>query len=167
MATPGALCLERRAQGLGLFEKVRQRTYRLTPAGLSAASQIAGADSSAKGKAERALADAVAHVLSHPVFRVWIKNPSMPKHFRDAGHFWGVAAGTPPRVIRARIGEIDRTLETARSLLDEKGVDDIAAQHGRVLFDRSDVLRATEFQNMLKARFAKELTTLSVDLSQN
>lgn len=153
--------------GLGLFEKVRQRTYRLTPVGLSAASQIAGADSSAKGKAERALADAVAHVLSHPVFRAWIKDPSMPKHFRDAGHFWGVAAGTPPRVIRARIGEIDGTLETARSLLDEKGVDDIAAQHGRVLFDRSDVLRATEFQNMLKARFAKELTTLSVDLSQS
>jgi len=39
--------------GLGLFEKVRQRTYHLTPAGLAAASQIEGADSSAKGKAEQ------------------------------------------------------------------------------------------------------------------
>lgn len=150
--------------GLGLFEKVRQRTYRLTPAGLNAASQIEGADSGAKGKAERGLADAVARVLSHPVFRDWVKNPAMPKHFRDAGHFWGVAPGTPPSVIRARIGEIDGTLNAASSLLDSKQVDGIAAQHGRTLFDRTDVLRATEFQRMLKTRFAKDLATLSVEL---
>lgn len=152
--------------GLGLFEKVRQRTYRLTPAGLTAASQIAGADSSAKGKAERALADAVTRVLSHPVFHEWLKDPSMPRHFRDAGHFWGVAAGTPPSVIRMRIGEIDRTLETARSLLESKGTDGIAAQHGRILFERNDLARASEFQETLKTRFAKELATLGVELFQ-
>lgn len=153
--------------GLGLFEKVRQRTYRLTPAGLTAASQIAGADSSAKGKAERALADAVARVLSHPVFREWIKDPLMPKYFRDAGHFWGVAPGTPPSVIRTRIGAVDKTLETARSLLESKGVDGIAAQHGRALFDRNDIIRAYEFQKMLKTRFAKDLATLSVELAED
>lgn len=150
--------------GLGLFEKVRQRTYRLTPAGLNAASQIAGADSGAKGKAERALADAVTRVLSHQVFCEWIKNPSMPKHFRDAGHFWGIAPGTPPSVIRARIREIDRTLDAARSLLEAKHVDGIAAQHGRTLFDRTDVLRATEFHKMLKTRFSKDLATLGAEL---
>lgn len=152
--------------GLGLFEKVRQRTYRLTPAGLTAASQIAGANSSTKGKAERALADAVGRMLSHPVFRQWIKDPSTPKHFRDAGHFWGVAPGTPRGVIRTRIGAIDRTLETARSLLEAKGVQAIAAQHGRALFDRSDISRAAEFQKMLKTRFAKDLATLSVTLDE-
>lgn len=152
--------------GLGLFEKVRQRTYRLTPGGLAAASQIAGADPSAKGKAERALADAVGRVLSHPVFLEWIKDPSTPKHFRDAGHFWGVAPGTPPSVIRTRIGEVDRTLRAAHSLLESKGVEVIAAQHGRALFDRSDVYRATEFQKMLKTRFAKDLATLSVELRE-
>jgi hypothetical protein len=153
--------------GLGLFEKVRQRTYRLTPAGLAAASQIAGAHPSAKGKAVRALADAVARVLEHPVFREWIKDPSTPKHFRDAGHFWGVAPGTPPSVIRARIAEVDRTLETARSLLESKGVEGIAAQHGRALFDRHDIVRANEFQKMLKTRFAKDLATLSVELPKD
>jgi hypothetical protein len=153
--------------GLGLFEKVRQRTYRLTLAGLDAASQIEGADSTAKAKAERALADGVARVLSHPVFRDWVKNPSMPKHFRDAGHFWGVAPGTPPSVIRSRIREVDQTLHAARSLLDSKGTDGIAAQHGRTLFDRTDVLRAEEFQKVLSTRFAKDLATLTVELAKD
>ncbi len=150
--------------GLGLFEKVRQRTYRLTPAGLAAASEVAGADPAARGKAERALADAVATILSHPVFREWMKDPAMPKHFRDAGHFWGIAPGTPPSVIRARIGEVDKTLEKARSLLEAKSVEEIAARHGKALFDRTDIDRAMEFQATLKRRFAKDLSTLQVDM---
>jgi hypothetical protein len=148
--------------GLGLFEKVRQRTYRLTPSGLAAASEVAGADPSARGKADRALADAVAAILSHPVFQEWMKDSAMPKHFRDAGHFWGVAPGTPPSVIRARIGEVDKTLEVARSLLDAKGVDEVVARHGKALFDRIDIGRAEEFQATLKQRFAKDLSTLQV-----
>lgn len=148
--------------GLGLFEKVQQRTYRLTPAGLAAASEVAGAEPSFRGKAERALADAVSAILSHPVFREWIKDPAMPKHFRDAGHFWGIAPGTPPSVIRARISGVDNTLATARSLLDEKGAEEIAARHGKALFDRTDIERAMEFQATLKRRFAKELSTLQV-----
>ena len=150
--------------GLGIFEKVRQRTYRLTVVGLAAASEVAGADPSARGKAERALADAVAVILSHPVFGEWMKDPTTPKHFRDAGHFWGVAPGTPPSVIRARIGEVDRTLEKARSLLDTKRVEEIAARHGKALFDRVDIDRAMEFQATLKRRFAKDLSTLQVDI---
>lgn len=123
--------------GLGLFEKVRQRTYRLTPAGFSAASEVGGADPSLRGKAERALADAVATILSHPVFCDWIRNPAMPKYFRDAGHFWGIAPGTPVSVIRTRIREVDYTLEKARSLLEGKVVEEIAARHGKALFDRT------------------------------
>jgi hypothetical protein len=146
--------------GLGLFEKVQQRTYRLTPAGLAAASEVAGADPSFRGKAERALADAVSTILSHPVFREWMKEPSLPKHFRDAGHFWGIAPGTPPSVIRARIGYVDKTLEKANSLLDERGIEEIAARHGKALFDRPDIERAMEFQATLKQRFAKDLATL-------
>lgn len=150
--------------GLGLFQKVRQRTYRLTPAGLAAASEVAGADPSARGKAERVLADALATVLSHPVFRAWIKDPAMPKHFRDAGHFWGIAPGTPPSVIRARIREVDDNLTKARSLLDAQRVDEIAARHGKALFDRSDIDRAEEFHAALKRRFARELSTLQVEI---
>jgi hypothetical protein len=44
--------------GLGLLEKVHRRTYRLTPAGLAAASEVVGAAPSMRGKAERILADA-------------------------------------------------------------------------------------------------------------
>ena len=146
--------------GIGLLEKIRQRTYRLTPAGLAEASTVAGADPSIQGKAERALADGIGRLLSHSVFREWLKDPALPKYFRDAGHFWEIAPGTPPSVIKTRIAGIDNTLRTARSLLDEKGVEGIAARHGKALFERADIDRVSEFQGTLKLRFAKELATL-------
>jgi hypothetical protein len=146
--------------GLGLLEKVHRRTYRLTPAGLAAASEIIGAAPSMRAKAERTLADAIGNILSHPVFKEWTKDPMLPKYFRDAGHFWGVAPGTPPSVIRRRIAEIDHTLESARATLDQNGRDEIASRHGHILFSRIDLQRVAEFQAMLKSRFAKELATL-------
>jgi hypothetical protein len=151
--------------GLGLLEKVHRRTYRLTATGLAAASEVVGATPSMRGKAERSLADAIENILSHPVFREWTKDPSLPKYFRDAGHFWGIAAGTPPSVIRRRIAEIDHTLERAQATLDQNGRDEVAVRHGSMLFSRADLQRAAEFQATLKARFAKELATLQAAVS--
>jgi hypothetical protein len=149
---------------LGLLEKVRQRTYRLTPAGIAEASEVASVEPSVRGKADRAFADAVSAVLSHPVFREWILDQGLPKHFRDAGHFWGIAPGTPPSVIKSRIVEIDNTLNKARSILDSRGADDVTVRHGHTLFDRTDIDRAWMFQTTLKRRFAGELATLNVVL---
>jgi hypothetical protein len=146
--------------GLGLLEKVRQRTYTLTPAGFAEASSITGVDRATQGKAERGLANEIERIVSHPVFRLWLTEPMLPKYFRDAGHFWGIAPGTPPSVIRARVARIDNTLGKARSLLSQKGVEGINARHGKALFDRIDIDRAFEFQETLKQRFAKDLVTL-------
>jgi hypothetical protein len=121
---------------------------------------VEGADPSIQGKAQRALADEIGRIVSHQVFREWLKDPTLPKHFRDAGHFWEIAPGTPPSVIRTRIARVDNTLRMARSLLEEKGVEGIAARHGKALFDRADIDRVSEFQEALKHRFAKELATL-------
>jgi len=148
----------------GLILRVRERIYRLTPAGLAAAAEVIGAEPDTRGRAERVLADAVDAILSHSVFRGWLKDPSSPRVFRDAGHFWSIAPGTPARVIRARILDIDKTLEKAMGLLDAGGVDEIAARHGKALFDRGDIERAKSFNAMLKERFAKDLTTLQVKL---
>lgn len=148
----------------GLLSRVRERIYRLTPAGLVAAAEVEGAEPDARGKAERVLADSVGTILSHSVFLMWLKDPNSPKHFRDAGHFWGVAPGTPARVIHARILDIDRTLEKAMNLLDVGGVNEVAARHGRALFDRSDIERAMNFHALLKERFAKDLAILQVKL---
>ena len=150
---------------LGLLEKVRQRTYRLTPAGLASASAVAGAEPGTGEKAERALADAVTEIISHPVFRAWITDPAAPKHFREAGYFWGIAPGTPPSAIRSRIGHVDKTLEAALSLLDDLGTDEISARHGQALYERRDIQRAMEFQAILKGRFAKDLAALQADLA--
>jgi len=149
----------------GFLLRVRERMYRLTPAGLAAAAEVVGAEPDARGKAERGLADALGAILSHSVFRAWLKDSSSPKHFRDSGHFWGVAPGTPARVIQTRILDVDRTLEKALSLLDAGGVDEVAARHGKALFDRADIERAMTFQAMLKERFAKDLVTLQVRLT--
>jgi hypothetical protein len=149
----------------GLLSRVRERIYRLTPAGLAAAVEVVGAEPDARVKAQRVLADAVRAILSHSVFRAWLKDSNWPKHFRDAGHFWGIAPGTPARVIQARILDVDRTLEKALDLLNAGGVDEAAARHGKALFDRRDIERANNFHVMLKERFTKDLSTLQVKLS--
>src|SRR5262249_41673625 len=114
----------------GLLSRVRERIYRLTPTGLAAAVEVVGAEPDVRIKAERVLADAVRAILSHPVFRAWLKDSSSPKHFRDAGHFWGVAPGTPARVIHARILDVDSTLQKALGLLDAGEGDEVTARHG-------------------------------------
>lgn len=149
----------------GLILRVRERIYRLTPAGLAAAAEVVGAEPDTRGRAERVLADAVDAILSHSVFRGWLKDPSSPRLFRDAGHFWGVAPGTPPKVIQARITDVDRTLEKALGLLDAGGVDEVAARRGTALFDRTVIERAMNFQAMLKQRFTRDLATLQVKLN--
>lgn len=149
----------------GLLSRVRERIYRLTPAGLVAAAEVVGAEPDARGKAERVLANSVGAILSHSVFLMWLKDPNSPKHFRDAGHFWGVAPGTPARVIQERIRDIDRTLGKAMNLLEAGGTDEVVARHGKALFDRRDIERATNFQAVLKDRFAKDLNILQVKVS--
>lgn len=89
----------------------------------------------------------------------------MPKHFRDAGHFWGIAPGTPPSVIRSRVFQVDKTLKEAHDILDSKGLEEISGKGGKALFDRTDVERALEFQSTLKQRFGRDLAILQVDLS--
>lgn len=149
---------------IGLFEKVRRRTFKLTPMGLTQASSVTGADPTVRAKAERKVADAIAAIVSHPVFRDWLRDPALPKRFRDAGHFWGVAPGTPPSVIRRRITEVDKTLDSAVMLLDEGGTDEASTRHGKTLFDRKDIERAKEFHATMKQRFARDLETLQVVL---
>lgn len=150
--------------GLGYFERVRQRVYRLTPAGLVAAREVSGEDQGVKGRIDRSIANELTNIISHPVFREWLQNPEHPKYFRDAGHFWGVAPGTPPSVIRTRINHVDQTLESAGVLLQERDVEAISAQHGRKLFDRQDIERALEFHSVLKSRFRRDLATLKVTI---
>lgn len=144
----------------GLLERVGPQLYRLTPAGLSAAAALTPSDEISQQRATRELEVAVRKILEHPVFKDWQNDPRRPKYFRDAGYFWGIAPGTPPKTIRERIGFVDQTLQAAMTRLDAHDVDEIVAQRGRVLFDRNDIERCQEFQATLKQRFAKDLKIL-------
>jgi hypothetical protein len=156
--------LNRRGQsglvGLGLLEQVSPLVFRLTPAGLAAASGLDPKDMKIREKASRELQEQIKVILSQSVFRNWLKDPSTPKSFHKAGSFWGIAPGTPPRVVRERVASVEVTLEAAERLLNERGVEVVADERGQPLFDRLDVQRCLQFQFTLKQRFARELQRL-------
>lgn len=146
--------------GSGFLEKVRPRTYRLTPKGLAEATKDDARRSQARERTDRVFEAEVRQVIEHPAFTQWLKDPEYPKYFREAGHFWGVAPGTPPGVVRQRVALVDDTLEAAQRLLGEKEVDQVGDRHGRLLFDVADVERAKEFQQAMKSRFRGDLMIL-------
>ena len=146
---------------LGYLEKVESRVYRLTPKGIAAASSLSPDNVESREWAGRALEVEIKQIIEHAAFRDWLRNPSLPKRFREAGHFWGVAPGTPPRVIRERIKRVDDTLQAALALLDERMVDEVRDSRGGVLFDRNDIERGLDFQRAMRERFVKEILMLT------
>src|SRR5262245_48840612 len=106
----------------GFITKVGDRTFQLTAGGLAAASQLGVPDTEQQLKLERELGSAVNKLISHPSFIEWTKDQSKPAKFSGAGHFWGVAPGTPPRVVRDRIARIETTLKEALNYMDARRV---------------------------------------------
>src|SRR5262249_13810334 len=100
--------------GLGYLEKVEPRVFRLTPSGLAEASELDPDNVQARERAARELDSAVRRIIEHDVFINWLKDPDGVTRFRDAGHFWGVAPGTPARVVRERVNSIDNTIDAAK-----------------------------------------------------
>lgn len=146
--------------GQGLLEKVDRRVYRITPVGLTAASGLQPSDKIARQKATRELASAVKQILEHPTFKSWIGDSSRPKYFREAGHFWGIAPGTPAKAVRERVSFVEQTLRAALDVLSKEGVNEVIEQRGKILYERNDIERCLEFQNVLKERFGKDLRLL-------
>ena len=141
-------------------ERIQPRVYRLTAAGLAAYASLGESSHELQEKVGRKLEAEVRRILEHPVFRDWLKDNSKPRYFREAGHFWGIAPGTPARTVRERVDRVEETLRGALTLLDKKQTDAIVANRGRILFDRTDIQRCLEFQSMLKSRFARDLSML-------
>jgi len=73
----------------GFLLRVRERMYRLTPAGLAAAAEVWGLNPMRAGRPSGPCG-CRRRDLVHSVFRAWLKDSSSPKHFRDSGHFWGL-----------------------------------------------------------------------------
>lgn len=145
----------------GLLAKAAERTLRITPAGLAQALSLAGStDVLQTEKLDRAMQDVVRQVLGHPEFNAWLRDSASPTRFRAAGHFWGIAPGTPPDAVRSRVLGVERTLEAALASIDRRGISEIVEQRGRVLFDRQDLERALAFQSALRHRFARDLRRL-------
>jgi hypothetical protein len=142
-----------------LIVNVGDRTFKLTPAGVAEAASFQPSDLDFR-KPERGLAIEVNKIISHPVFREWLNNSSKPTKFYGAGHFWSVAPGTPPRVVRDRLKHIEVTLETAKEFLDRNGTDVLCGDRDQVVAERADINRCIEFHGVLKARFSQELKVL-------
>jgi hypothetical protein len=98
---------------------------------------------------------------SSTVFVGWLKDSSTPKDFRDAGHFWGVAPGTPSRVVRQRAQAVEDTLDAALAVLQDKDIGEVGDNSGRRLYDETDIRRGLEFHRVMKDRFRSELAVLA------
>lgn len=144
----------------GVFAKVGERTLQLTASGLAAAARLRPHDEATAAKLHRVLQERVSKIVSHPVFRDWQKDSSRPTRFREAGHFWAIAPGTPATTVRERILSVERTLKDALHEMNTLRTDVIVEQRGKPLFDRKEVERCLEFQLTLKERFKKDLLLL-------
>jgi hypothetical protein len=98
--------------------------------------------------------------LEHPTFKSWLGDSSRPKYFREAGHFWGIAPGTPAKTVRERVSFVEQTLQAALDVLSKEGVNEVIEQRGKILYELNDIERCLEFQNVLKERFGKDLRLL-------
>lgn len=145
----------------GFLAKAGERRLRITEVGLARAVQLRGVtDTQLLVKLDRPLQDAISRILVHPEFKAWLADSSQPTRFRGAGHFWGVAPGTPPSTVRLRVNSVDQTLRAALKALADRGITDVVKHRGEALFERRDLERALEFQTALKTRFASELKVL-------
>ena len=145
----------------GWLVKSGERTLRITEAGLSRAVTLSGSrDSDLQAKLERTLQDSVNRILNHPELQAWLEDRAKPARFRGAGHFWGIAPGTPAQVVRARILGVEKTLQAALEVLTQRGAAEVMVQRGRVLFERRDIELCLEFQRALRTRFRSDLKVL-------
>ena len=163
----------------GLLKKVADRTYSLTPAGMSLATSIQPVDEQTELKVNRELYEVIKKILNHQVFAEWLTDPKKPDKFKDAGWFWGIAPGNPPTVVEERLANLEQSLQEAkkkastsggRVVIDIKGIDknvkDILIAKGnsqldgyksKIFLDLKDINRCLEFHETLKKRFEKEL----------
>src|SRR5260370_4397562 len=123
--------------GEGLLEKVHRRVFRLTAAGLAEASALRPSDAIAREKADRQLEQAVKQILEPPVFKDWLKDPTRPRYFREAGHFWGIAPGTPAKTVIDRVAAVERTLAAALRALGDRGGEELVEPRSSVRFERT------------------------------
>jgi hypothetical protein len=148
----------------GFLAKQEGRIYRLTSKGLAASSRLKRpgktVDDTVQMKVGRELHSKIKNILDSQIFGSWIKNPDQPRLFRDAGYFWGIGPGSPAGTVRKRVREVDDVLQAAYQFLKDREVSEIADARGKLLFDRNDLDRCSEFQQTLKRRFAKELAVL-------
>ena len=100
----------------GLLKKVADRTYSLTPAGMSLATSIQPVDEQTELKVNRELYEVIKKILNHQVFAEWLTDPKKPDKFKDAGWFWGIAPGNPPTVVEERLANLEQSLQEAKTL---------------------------------------------------
>jgi hypothetical protein len=146
--------------GQGLIKRVGPMIYRMTTTGLHEVTLTIPNDYISREKVERELELSIKDLLEHPAFKSWLSDETKPCYFKDAGHFWGISPGTPPKTVRERVFSVYRILNTAKEILDMKQIDSMNSSRSSLLFDRDDINRCLEFQEMLINRFKKDLVLL-------
>lgn len=144
---------------LGLMEKLRPNTYKLTPRGRAEAARLRDALDGDKGKSNSGtneLYDEVAKFVFQTAFQKWKEDPDEPKRWQDAADFLGVKRGSVSEA-HDRLKAVETTLKSAIDWCSKKSVDYLTRGRGDAPIHVKDVWDVMDFLKALKYRFPQNL----------
>ncbi|MEM0466856.1 MAG: hypothetical protein QXX20_04585 [Candidatus Thermoplasmatota archaeon] len=145
------------------FLRVEQNgLLHLTEAGLARSLSLSHTNIETSPRVSKALQYGISKLLENKFFKEWLQDSSHPKEFRSAAYFWGISFGTPPKIVREKLSQIEQMLKEILKFFETTKLDCIKEErvNGKILFEKRDVERCLEFHNQLKIRFQKELRRL-------
>lgn len=144
---------------LGLMEKLKPNTYRLTPRGRAEAARMRDSLEGGKNKVNTTtneLYDEVARFVFHTSFQKWREDPDEPRRWQDAADFLGVKRGSVSEA-HDKLKSVESTLKSAIDWCNKKDVDYLTRGRGDAPIHVKDVWDAMDFLKALKYRFPQNL----------
>jgi len=147
--------------GSGLTERVGEKTYRLTSAGLAAASALAGgADDEQRAALDRRLMSEVARLAETKALQKFQEGRRETITERDALKFLAVSARSEGNKVRARLSDVEQAIAAGTSAVAAAQGNPIALDRGRRILAATDMADLRACYEYVREVFADELAQL-------
>jgi len=147
--------------GSGLIERVGEKTYRLTSAGLAAAGALTGGtDDQQRAALDRRLMSEMARLAESRAFTKLQGGRRETITERDALNFLGLSARSDGSRARARLSDVDQAIAAGRAAIADAEGSPIALDRGRRVLQASDIADLRLCCDYIRETFADELSQL-------
>lgn len=147
--------------GTGQIERVGEKTYRLTSAGLAAAaSLIGGADEQQRAALDRRLITEVARLVEAVAFQKAQEGRRAQITEREALKFLGVSARSDGNKVRARLSDIEQAIAAGNAAVAAAQGTPLALDRGRRVVGAEDMADLQACYDYIREAFADELAQL-------